>query len=144
MARVQEAQRILGISLKYFDDFGDQARALAGKSIRSATLKRYFEEVVPNPPARGLDTYPASSGRARQTRKELRRLFEIGKGNGRKSVRGTLWAAVNAVAEYVDHERPTRVRDSSKRDLKRFESAQFGSGAALKDHAWKKALALLS
>ena len=142
MTRVQEAQRVLGISLKYFDDFEDQARALVGKSVKKAMLKSYFAEVLPDP--KGSEKDPRKAGRARQTRKELLHLFEYGKGNNLKSVRGTLWAAVNSVAEFVDHERSTRVSRSSKQKFKRFESAQFGSGAALKDLAWKKALALLS
>lgn len=46
---------------------------------------------------------------------------------------GTAWAALNAITRYVDHDRSTR--GGSDVDESRFTSAQFGSGAALKQKA---------
>jgi phage/plasmid-like protein (TIGR03299 family) len=48
--------------------------------------------------------------------------------------RGTAWAALNAVTRYVDHDRSTRGNGNDATE-KRFVSAQFGSGAALKAKA---------
>ncbi len=135
-ARVDDARRVLGISLKYFDTFQEQARDFARLALVKAEVAKYFEAVVPNPE-------DADASRAAATRERLVELFETGKGNALPSVRGTLWAAVNAVAEFIDHERPTRTKAGENEVLKRFESAQFGSGAALRERAWNEGIALL-
>jgi phage/plasmid-like protein (TIGR03299 family) len=48
--------------------------------------------------------------------------------------KNSVWAALNAVTRYVDHDRASR-GDVGDADLKRFTSANFGSGAALKGKA---------
>lgn len=136
LGRAKEAERLLGISLKYFDSFREQAQAFAGRELRKQTLARYFEDLVPDP----LSGDPS---RAKKTRETLERLFETGKGNALPGTRGTLWSALNAVVEFVDYERPTRLREGDSAAEKRFESALFGSGALLKERAWNRALALL-
>jgi len=134
--KVREAERLLGLSAASFDVFMDQARSFAGRMIKKEALGAYFETLVPNP----KDGDPS---RAIATREAFMRLFESGKGNDLPTVRGTLWAALNGVIEYVDHERTTRVRPGQDEASGRFKSAQFGSGAALKERAWRGALALL-
>lgn len=47
---------------------------------------------------------------------------------------GTAWSALNAITRYVDHDRSTRNADGNQ-DEARFTSAQFGSGAAMKEKA---------
>lgn len=54
----------------------------------------------------------------------------------------TAWSAFNAVTRYVDHARAARGGDGNK-DLARFMSAQFGSGAALKTKAYDLLLPLI-
>jgi phage/plasmid-like protein (TIGR03299 family) len=136
LEKAREARRLLGISLKYFDSFADQAGAFVGHSLRTEALALYFRSVVPDPK-------DADPSHAVSTRETLVRLFETGKGNALPTVRGSLWAAVNAVAELCDHERPTRVKPGESKALNRWKSAQFGSGAALKERAWSQALELL-
>lgn len=137
LEKAKEAQKILGISIKFFDDFEDQARAFARRSVTTEALDLYFKSLVPDP----TDGDPS---RAVTTRESLLRLFEAGKGNALPGVKGTVWAAVNAVTEYVDYERPTRRSNGSSQEEKRFESAVFGSGATLKEQAWSRALTLVS
>jgi phage/plasmid-like protein (TIGR03299 family) len=137
LGKAKEAERLLGITLKYFDDFAEESRAFALRPLTEEAVRSYFANLVPIP----QDGDPT---RATATRETLLRLFEAGKGNALPSVRGTLWAALNAVTEFVDHERPTRVKDGESERLKRFESALFGSGASLKDRAWKEAARLLA
>lgn len=137
MDKASEAQRILGISMKYYDTWSDQAHTFVRKSLTRQALALYYEELVPDPEK-------ADPNRARKTRKELTRLFTKGKGNSLPSVRGSLWAAVNSVAEYVDHDRPTRLAKGDEAKTKRFQSAIFGSGAILKERAWDLALKMVS
>jgi phage/plasmid-like protein (TIGR03299 family) len=136
LEKAKEAQRLLGISVKYFDTFADQASAFASHALSKEALALYFQSLVPDP----KDADPSRSVLTRET---LVRLFETGKGNALPTVRGTLWAAVNSVAELVDHERRARTKPDESEALKRWKSAQFGSGAALKERAWSQALALL-
>jgi len=55
---------------------------------------------------------------------------------------GSLWAALQAVTEFVDHDRPTRAGEGKDEAAQRFASATWGSGAKLKAKAWKTALEL--
>ena len=55
--------------------------------------------------------------------------------------RFTAWSALQAVTRYVDHERSTRGGESE--DSARFESANFGSGEALKQKAMGLLLPLI-
>ena len=137
LEKAKEARKLLGLSRKYFDDFAAQARAFARRSLTAEALAGYFKDLVPDP-AEG------DPSRAIATRESLVGLFESGRGNALPGVRGTLWAAVNAVAEYVDHERPARRAGGAALAERRFASALFGSGAALKERAWSRALALVN
>ncbi len=57
---------------------------------------------------------------------------------------GTLWAGLNAITEYIDHERTTRGSDGDSDAEQRFASACFGgSGDKAKEAAWSAALALV-
>ncbi|HMO35606.1 MAG TPA: DUF932 domain-containing protein, partial [Gemmatales bacterium] len=70
------------------------------------------------------------------------RLFEQGIGHDQKAIRGTTWAAYNAVTGWVDHHRPTRKAAPKDRANNRLKSAWFGSGTGLKAKAWEMALEL--
>jgi phage/plasmid-like protein (TIGR03299 family) len=58
---------------------------------------------------------------------------------------GTLWAGLNAVTQYVDHESRTRITDGGQTDAaQRFASSQFGgAGDVAKGKAFAAALALV-
>ena len=144
--KLEEARRVLGLSLKYYDGWAEEATAFSKRSLTRTLVKEYFKTLVPDPKK-------GNPARARSQRKSLIRLFEVGKGNTLPTVRGSLWGAVNAVAEFVDHERTVRLAtDSRPKDVigqrgrnrtARFESSMFGTGATFKANAWKEALALL-
>ena len=70
----------------------------------------------------------------------LRKVQELYEGRGRgsqlESARGTAWGLLNAVTEYVDHERRARSTEY------RLDSAWFGQGAQIKQRALDAALTL--
>ncbi|MBV8878878.1 MAG: DUF932 domain-containing protein [Planctomycetaceae bacterium] len=134
-AQVEKAECLLECSLRSFEQFEAQARAFAGRMMRKEALDAYFKTLVPDPKE-------GDPGRAILTREALARFFETGKGNSLPSVRGSLWAALNGVVEWVHYVRPTRTEDGDP-DAGRWKSAQFGTGAALKSRAWSEALGLL-
>jgi Domain of unknown function (DUF932) len=132
---VDEARRVLGLSLKYFDIFGQRCQAISTVPLNRKMLDNYFAMVIPPPP-------PSRSGtHVRQVHELLAHLFEEGRGNELRQVRGTLWAAYNAVTEYVDHSRGIRRDGTTRRNWE--EAALFGSGNALKRRAYLAAVAVM-
>ena len=65
----------------------------------------------------------------------VKSLYESGTGQDIPGVRGTLWAAYNAVTEFVDHERGG--------DDNRLSSSWFGGGNDLRSKAFKQAVKML-
>jgi hypothetical protein len=57
-------------------------------------------------------------------------------------MRGTLWAAFNAVSKFADHERVFRGRSDLARRENRLDSIWFGSSNQLKQRAYSAALTL--
>jgi phage/plasmid-like protein (TIGR03299 family) len=134
-AKIEEAQRVLGFADLFFQDAEVKIDILANHYPTTDQVQDYFKALYPDPA-------DADSNRARNIRDRLAALFESGIGMDIHAIKGTTWAAYNAVTEYVDHHRPTRTRDTTLRRSRRLESAWFGSGAILKARAWNEALAL--
>jgi phage/plasmid-like protein (TIGR03299 family) len=129
--RVQEARDKLGIITRRVEQFGEQVQALARRQLTRAELADYFAGLV------------QGRGEAHQ-RRLLERFaanFEDGT-NTLPGVRGSAWAAHNAVSEYADHQSAVRGRGELQRADSRLYSAWFGAGAALKQQAFEAALAL--
>lgn len=89
----------------------------------------FFEEII-----RQEGTKPLSN----KAERELNTIINLAKsapGQELPTAAGTVWGALNAITYYVDH-----VRSSADR----LDSSWFGSGAALKEKAWAKAVRLIS
>lgn len=137
VAKVKQAQEVLGLAVRYYDDAEAKIKLLADHYPSSAQLRSYFESLYPDPS-------DGKSTRAENTRQELFRLFEQGAGQDIPAVRHTTWAAFNAVTEFVDHHRPTRGRTLVQRQERRLDSSWFGSGSRLKQQAFQAAVRLAS
>jgi len=131
--KIREAQRVLGLAERFYDDAEAKIELLANHYPTPLQLQSYFESLYPDP-TDGKNT------RAKNVRESLNRLFETGIGLDIPGIKGTTWAAFNAVTEWVDHHRPTRASDPNARASKRLNSAWFGTGAKLKARAWELAL----
>lgn len=137
--KVSEAQRALGLAVKYYDEFTLVATALVRKQVKPAELEKLWTRIIPDRSRKGKPWKKPAI-----VRKELTRLFEEGKGNALPGVRGTAWAALNAVTEYVDYTsglRRPRVQASGSGRIKRI---MFGSGARLKGQAFQQIAALVN
>ena len=132
-SKVQEAQAVLGLTVRFFDDLEGQFDQMARHYPNYAQVSAYFKALYPDPEE-------ANPARAQNVRDELFRLFEGGQGQDIPEIKSTTWAALNAVTEYVDHHRPTRAKSDFDRAANRLESAWFGSGSRLKQHAFHLAL----
>lgn len=131
--KIAQAQQVLGLADTFFHNAAERINLLAKHSPTAEQLEGYFNELVPNPE-------DGSVTRAWGTRERLHELFERGIGHDLPGIRGTTWAAYNAVTEWVDHHRPTRAKTPEARTSRRLQSSWFGSGAALKTRAWHLAM----
>ncbi len=150
--RMELAKELMGWAQTSFDEFVDQAKHTASVKVSTeARLKAFFRETFKIDEGKVLDEDNNVQLKNREER--LCELFMTGAGQDNPAVRGTAWAAINAITEYLDHESRTAVRgvDLAKagpdeRDrlskLKRFESNVLGGNARIKQRAMELALAL--
>ena len=139
--RVVEARELLGLSEAYFARVMEGVQALVKTPMNNNDLNHFLWEVYQLDPALPLsDQFHLKQMSYEQTLE----LFETGKGiQDDKEVRGTAWAAYNAVAEYIDHQKPVGQSEDTmgSRDVKvmdkRLDSAWFGAGAKVKSKAWE-------
>jgi phage/plasmid-like protein (TIGR03299 family) len=133
--KIAQAQDVLGLARKFYDSLDVVFDRLASVRPSAAQLAAYFAELYPDPAkSKGKDGDKAANpARAQATRAELTRLFESGRGQDHPGTRRTMFAAYNAVSEYLTHERGTRGvgDDATAQRAARLESAWFGDGAAL-------------
>ena len=129
----QSVKKQLGISVSSWDAFMYQMKTLSERKVKSHEAMNYFLRVFTDPAttATGLSNERAM--------KKVQELYEgQGKGAELASSRATAFGLLNAVTEYVDHERRARSTDH------RLESAWFGQGATLKRKALEQAVLMTS
>lgn len=150
-ARKEAARQMLGLARDHFRKFGEGAKELAGAPISEAQARAYFASLYPDqdPENYGLGVSDYRKARAERDsaripaeRERLMELFEAGAGNDLRGVRGTAWAAYNAVTEHLDHDRPDRENLRDRRSATQFEDVLFGQGRSLKMRAFDLALGL--
>ncbi len=121
----------LGISVSTWDDFMYRMKALSERKMKHTEVQSYFLKVF-------TDFTPRGPGvtNERAMAKALSLYEGAGRGADLASSKGTAYGLLNAVTEFVDHERRARSTDH------RLDSAWFGQGAALKQKALDQALLL--
>ena len=132
-AKVGEAQKILGLASRFYDDLETKINQLASTQLSKLQLETYFQSLYPDP-------VDSKSKRAKNVRDDLTRLFDEGKGQDIPGIRHSAWAAFNAVTEHVDWHRSTRGKSELEKRSNRLKSAWFGSGSRIKSQAWGLAM----
>ncbi|SDJ98646.1 DUF932 domain-containing protein [Billgrantia gudaonensis] len=132
----QRVKQQLGISVSQWDDFMYRMKTLAERKVSQEEVKTYFQSVICNAEAPTDDPSKLPNVRALN---RVQKLFH-GEGRGAQlcTAQGTAWGLLNAITEYVDHEKRARSNDY------RMDSAWFGQGASLKDKALASAMALVA
>lgn len=132
----QAVKKQLGIAVSQWDEFMYRMRALAERRVQSKEAMAFFMEVLCDTSAHSPIPNVLPNKRAME---KVQSLYEgRGRGSDLESTRNTAWGLLNAVTEYVDHER--RARSSEYR----MDSAWFGQGAAIKHKALGAALQLVA
>ena len=125
----QAVKQQLGISVSSWDDFSYRLKALSERKVKSIEAERYFLRVF---------TEQSSKSAAQTNERAMAKALELfdgrGKGADLDSAKGTAFGLLNAVTEFVDHERRARSVDH------RLDSAWFGQGASIKNKALEQAM----
>lgn len=125
-AKKSQAQDVLGLTKKVVDHNAELLKHLAQKQMDQAKLDEFLKNLIPDPED-GVAT------RAQNVRQRLDSLFDVGPGTEIPGVRGTAWAALNAVTAYTSHVRAVRgEKDEAER---RLDSMWFGTAATLNQRA---------
>lgn len=124
--KINQAAEAIALAGLSYDAFADAAQSLYRRQMSAAGMRSYVERLLPSQKT----DVPT---RLENTRNKIIDLFDGG--DGHYAIRGTAWAAYNAVAQYTDHVRATRGSDDN-----RLESAWLGTGAAIKRRAFQLAL----
>lgn len=142
-SRMLNMKDVLGLADKWYRDFEDLTQKLVNKRVTSRVLDTYLDNLgyaqreVRDPVTELI------SKQDTEAREDIKYLFEYGVGNVAPGIKGTAWALLNGVTEYVDHHRATRVQGGSEdSEEARLMSAWFQHGRDLKVKALELVTAL--
>ncbi len=132
----QVVNQQLGVAVSQWDSFMYQMRTLSERKITSHEALNYFQHVL-------CDVQPAISvPSALPNKRALAKVQNLYSGHGRGSeleaAKDSAWGLLNAVTEYIDHEKRARSVEH------RIDSAWFGQGATVKQRALTSALQLVA
>ena len=129
--RLDDAREMIGLIHERYGEIEVSFRRLASVHLDEDRLGEYLVKVFPNP----VD--PNDGKRlelARSHRMWAGHFYRDGKGNRLPGVEGTLWAAYNGVAEFIDHRSYQWLTPN-----RRLRSVWFGRGASTKARAYRVA-----
>lgn len=127
----EAVKKQLGISVSGWKTFMDNMKALSERKVKSAEVQRFLLRVF-------TDDKPGGHTNEGAMNKALSLYQGAGRGSSLPSSKDTAYGLLNAVTEFVDHERRARNTDY------RLDSAWFGQGAAIKQKALDQALLLVA
>jgi phage/plasmid-like protein (TIGR03299 family) len=131
--RIEEARAKLGIIRRQLETFQTAAQTMTRRSLTSEELANYFAGLLGN--------------RAAKTQKKTIEAFADNFHNARNTLpgmRGSLWAAYNAVSEWADHDMRVVGKTTAEQLDNRVTSIWFGPANRIKQKAWEAALSLVA
>jgi len=121
----------MGISVSAWDEFMYGLKTLSERKVKQPEVEMFMRSLFQPSPEQ-----VEKKANERAMGKVLAMFEGEGRGSNLASSAGTAYGLLNAVTEFVDHERQARSTDN------RLDSAWFGQGAALKQKALEQAIAL--
>ncbi len=134
MSRLIDARTALASMGNDIVRMEDRLNFLAGKRMNREALTSIFDRLFPKTEKEGTEGQVVleSSSRRDNILADVLKLYEMNDGNAFPEQRGTSYNLLNAVTNYVDHERSSKGNGNG-----RAESAMFGSGDQLKSKAYE-------
>lgn len=130
---MEKIKDLLGLAEKQFEAKEEIYKAMTKVNMTNSEISEYIMSVIP--PANKEATDRVKNGIV-QYQEHIWSLMENGTGSDIKGVRGTLWGAYNAFVEHVDYYASPRTRDRANYII-------YGTGKAIKDKAYSKALEIM-
>ena len=132
----QAVKKQLGISVSAWDDFMYRLKTLRERRISRKTAEKVMRSVFTDVNYSSGDLLVKPNEQAMKTALAL--YDGAGRGAELPSAKNTAYGLLNAVTEFVDHERRARSTDN------RLDSAWFGKGAQIKQRALSQTLELVT
>ena len=130
LANLNAVREVMNLADQEFQATALQYKALASKHINQSDLRTYVKKVLQiEEPESEIST------RSSNIIKSIVDLAETGKGNDLAGVRGTAWAAYNAVTQYLSYDR-------GNNNANRLDALWFGESANTNKLALETALAI--
>jgi len=135
--RVEEAVRVLGIVNETYNALGAAFERFMRTPMPMESAAKYFRDVLA---ATGIKDNGDHEEQRDRYLTGMRTELAV---EQKRPGRGTLWGAYNAVTGFADHSLNTKEsRDRTRRMERRFETAVWGRGAAMKARAFEVAEAI--
>lgn len=121
-AKLEEAQVIMSAAKEKFAAYDHFIQMTNRIQMDSAKMTDFVKYLFPEP--KDIEKHKKTEARRETKRQDIIQLFENGIGQDNPAIRGTGWAAYNAVTEYVNHHRPVRNKEMAAE--RRFNNVAFG------------------
>jgi phage/plasmid-like protein (TIGR03299 family) len=132
---LENIREIMDVANSEFEATAEQYRLLANTQINQKDLEKYVKLVF-NSQSRILEAEGnLDSINNKKIIEEIQPLFEKGRGNDLPEIKGTMWAAYNAISEHLQYNR-------GNDDQVRLDNLWFGQGAQLNKKALDVALVM--
>ena len=125
--KLEAARQAVGLVNTLFDANLEDARKLAGRKIGHHDFIAYLDRLIPLK-SEGEDQGKAVSKHRQEVRAKIKDNFYSDPRQQLSAIRGTAWAAFNAVTHYTDHQATSRgktMRDTAENG---FYSVMLGAG----------------
>lgn len=138
---LEEVRSVLAKQIDMFRGSSDAWRHLATKRCDDAAFERYVLRVLTRVVGDVGEEQEPGPSTGKRILEVVRPLFEGGAGNDRPGVRGTYWAAYNAITEWLTHHRGAKTGTTVEQAERRFDALHLGDGRRLGRRALMLALA---
>jgi phage/plasmid-like protein (TIGR03299 family) len=134
-SNLESVQEIMNLADSEFETTAEQYRLLTMRDINTKDLEKYVKIVFNTTQKLAEVNGDLGSLSNKKILEAVIPLFEKGRGNDMKEIKGTYWAAYNAVNEYLQYERGSDNQN-------RMDNMWFGDSARLNKKALETALIL--
>lgn len=111
-----------------FLTMGERLNYLAGRYVDPKSITNILEAVIAQPTGTDPIKQELQNKRRENILETIIGIYELNDNNAFPEQRGSAYNLLNAITNYVDHERSTRTSDGETEQYKRAVSATFGDG----------------
>ncbi len=141
--KLEAARQAVGLVNTMFDANLEDARKLDGRKISHHDFIAYLDRLIPLK-SEGEDQGKAVSKHRQEVRAKIKDNYYSDPRQQLSAIRGTAWAAFNAVTHYTDHQAASRGKTMRDKAENGFYSVMLGAGNDAKQEAWNTAVEMFA